>query len=386
MTAPTSRAQRIGALLVRSPLGAAEFVGELGLPDEVTIEDVLDGRYELTPSELVAAADVLDVPVTVLTGDLPIDRHLGVSLRLGQVQQATDVPYEALALADRLLDQQAVLDSWFGPVASPLDGVPMSTITYGKEAGPNSADRVRRLLGLGKDPIQDMVELVERLGYPVVFRDLPDGLHGLNIRDEREGRVTRVIIVSARDVWTRQRFTLAHELCHALYDDPGQVIVDRVEVPDIVPEVRAQTFARELLLPRTALAQEVRAARTRRVGGQSREWRGVVAHVMARWGVSRDAVVRALVDDRLATREELAAVEEEQVSALIADAGLADDWREASAAEHEESGSPLLLNRAVRAFGEGLVNTRFVADVLGEDPETTERLLAEQGWLAPAAS
>jgi hypothetical protein len=107
---------------------------------------------------------------------------------------------------------------------------------------------------------------------------------------------------------------------------------------------------------------------------------------MARWGVSRDAVLRALVDDRLATREELAAVKKGLVSNLITEAGLAEGWREASAAEHEESGSPLLVQRAVRAFGEGWVNTRFVADVLGEEPATTERLLAEQGWITPTAA
>ena len=49
-------------------------------------------------------------------------------------------------------------------------------------------------------------------------------------RDEREGTPARVIVVASDDAWARQRYTLAHELCHALYDDAGQFIVDKIEI------------------------------------------------------------------------------------------------------------------------------------------------------------
>ena len=65
-------------------------------------------------------------------------------------------------------------------------------------------------------------------------------MHGLNVQDEREGISTRLIIVSSSGPWTLQRYTLAHELGHSLYNDAGQVIVDLVEEPDRLPELRAE--------------------------------------------------------------------------------------------------------------------------------------------------
>ncbi|MDQ3484688.1 MAG: ImmA/IrrE family metallo-endopeptidase, partial [Actinomycetota bacterium] len=236
MSSPTSPATIIAALLGQSDGLEAELAEALDLPDGVLLDDVLSGAHLLTPSDLIAASDVLGVPVTVLTGDVPMDRHLGVSLRMGRVSGAADVPLDALTYADTVLGHQAVLDSWLGPVVSPLAGVAMHTDKYRIAAGTQSADRVRRVLGLGSGPVVDLVGLIERLGYPVLFRELPEALHGLNVRDERGGTVARVIVVSTRGGWPMQRYTLAHELCHALYDDPGQVIVDRVEVPDMLTE------------------------------------------------------------------------------------------------------------------------------------------------------
>jgi len=137
----------------------------------------------------------------------------------------------------------------------------MSTDAFRVRAGQKSAQLVRDGLRLGADPIPDLVDLAERLGFPVAFRALPEDMHGLNVQDQREGIVTRLIIVSTRGPWTLRRYTLAHELCHALYDDAGRVIVDVVEEPVRLPEVRAESFARHLLLPADALARDVEQAR-----------------------------------------------------------------------------------------------------------------------------
>ena len=373
MVDSASPAGRIGVLLSQSGVAAPELARVLALPDGVGVEDVLSGAHLLTASDLVAAADVLDVPVTVLTGQVPMDRHLGVSLRLGRIPGAADAPVDALKYADMVLGHTAVLDSWLGSVGSLLAGVRMHTTDYRLRAGQLSADRVRRVLKLGQDPIIDLVGLVERLGYPVVFRQLPEGLHGLNVRDERGGRPIRVIVVSTRGGWTLQRYTLAHELCHALYDDPGQVIVDGVDVPEVLTELRAEAFARELLLPRKGLAADVRSLQIRGLAD-------LTATLMLRWGMSRDAVVRALVDDQHAREDDLAPVRAARVADLIAGAGLSGTWGELSENQHAEAGSPMLVERAVRAYGDGLVSSWVVAELLGEDQETTEHILAEQGW------
>jgi len=376
-TMPSSPVGRIELLLGHSDVSRADLARVLDLPRDVTVDDVLAGDYPLSPTDLVAIADLLDVPVTVLTGQVPMDRHLGVSLRLGAVE-AADVPTGALQYADTLLGYRALLDSWLGSVCSPLAGIGMSTDSYFMRAGQKSAQRVRDGLRLGEDPIPDLVGLIERLGFPVVFLPLPEGMHGLNVRDEREGTPTRVIIVSTLGPWTQQRYTLAHELCHALYDDAGQVIVDLVEVPERLPELRAESFARHLLLPAEALAEDVRQALKENTSQEV-----LTARLMVRWGMSKQAVLRALEKDGHATPKEVAALQGRPVGQLMARAGLTEQWQILSAGQAEPSGSPWLVSRALEAYGKGWVGAHVVADLLDQDLETTERQLVAQGWAAP---
>jgi hypothetical protein len=376
-TLPSSPVGRIELLLGHSDVSRAELARVVALPDDVTVDDVLAGNYPLSPTDLVAVADLLDVPVNVLTGQVPMDRHLGVSLRLGSVE-AADVPTEALQYADTLLGYRALLDSWLGALRSPLAEVSMSTDSLYVRAGQKSAQRVRDGLQLGEDPILDLVGLTESLGFPVAFRPLPEGLHGLNVRDEREGTPTRLIMVSTLGPWTLQRYTLAHELSHALYDDAGQVIVDLVEVPDRLPELRAECFARHLLLPAEALARDVWQAQKE---GVSQEV--LTARLMVRWGMSKQAVLRALQNDQLAGPDETAAVRGRPVDQLMAAASLTERWQALSAGQSDPCGSPWLVSRALEAYHHGWVGAHVVADLLGQDLEITERQLLEQGWADP---
>ena len=378
-TLPSSPAGRIGLLLRHSGVSGAQLARVLDLPVEVSVDDVLAGRYRLSAADLVAVAELLDVPPTVLSGEVPINRHLGVSLRLGTVE-APDVPADALEYADRMLRYRGLLDSWLGAWHSPLAGVGMSTDGFYVRAGRESAQRVRDGLQLGEEPIADLVGLAERLGFPVAFRLLPEGMHGLNVQDEREGVATRLIIVSARGQWTLQRYTVAHELGHALYDDAGQVIVDLVEIPDRLPELRAESFARHLLLPAAALKREV--GRARRDG---LSWDVLTAHLMVRWGMSKQAILRALEDDGLASPEETAVIRTTRVDDLMAEAGLTEQWQALCAGQSEPCGSPWLASRALEAYSHGWVGAHVVADLLDQDVETTRDQLVAQGWAEPDA-
>lgn len=376
-TLPSSPADRIALLLTHSDVSKEELARVLALPAGVPVDAVLTGGYQLSPADLVEVADLLDVPVTVLSGQVPINRHLGVSLRLGTVD-APDVPDDALQYADRLLRYRGLLDSWLGMQPGPLAGVDMSTDRFYKKAGQVSAERVRDGMRLGEEPLADLVGLVEELGFPVAFRRLPDGVHGLNVRDGREGMVTRLIIISTQGPWTLQRYTLAHELCHALYDDDGQVIVDLVEIPDRLPELRAEAFARHLLLPARALERDVRRGRS-----EGLPWQALTAGLMVRWGMSKRAILRALEADQLASPEETAAVRARPVDQLMADAGLTERWRELSAGQSEPSGSPWLVSRALEAYRRGWVGAHVVADLLNQDVKTTREQLVAQGWAEP---
>jgi hypothetical protein len=322
-------------------------------------------------------ADLLDVPVTVLSGQVPFDRHLGVSLRLGRVE-APEVPKEALQEAERLLRSRHLLDSWLGRETSPLATVSMSHERYAKKAGKVSAQRVRDGMDLGEGPLTDLVGLAEELGFPVAFLPLPKGVHGFNVQDAREGAMTRLIIISTEGPWTLQRYTLAHEICHGLYDDDGQVIVDLIDVPDLLAEVRAESFARHLLLPALGLKEEVGRER-----GLGTSWPVLTARLMIRWGISRRAVLHALEEERLASPDETLPIREATIRELMADAGLSEQWKELSADQSVPSGSPRLVERALEAYSRGLVGVRLVAELLGRDVESTRSELIAQGWAAP---
>lgn len=379
-TLPSSPGGRIELLLRHSAVSESAVRRALALPEHIAVEDVFAGQYALSPTDLVAMADLLDVPPTVLSGQVPIDRHLGVSLRLGSVE-AADVPGDALEYADKLLRYKGLLDSWLGVLRSPLAGIGMSTDAFHVVAGQKSAQRVRDGLGLGTDPIPDLVDLAERLGFPVAFRPLPESVHGLNVQDQREGILTRLIIVSTRGPWTLQRYTLAHELCHALYNDAGQVIVDVLEEPVRLPEIRAESFARHLLLPADALARDVRSAQQDRV-----PLAVMTARLMVRWGMSKLAVLRALENDQLANRDATAVIRGRSVDQLMAAAGLTERWQVLSSGQADSSGSAWLVSRALEAYSHGWIGASVVADLLDQDVELTRQQLTEQGWAAPAGA
>ena len=71
-TLSSSPADRIALLLTSSGISHEELAQVLDLPAGVSVDDVLAGNHELSPSDLVAVSDVLDVPVTVLSGQVPL--------------------------------------------------------------------------------------------------------------------------------------------------------------------------------------------------------------------------------------------------------------------------------------------------------------------------
>jgi len=117
--------------------------------------------------------------------------------------------------------------------------------------GAKRAREARAELGLAAEaPVGCVLTLVEdRLGLPVVFAALPDGIAGCCWR---EG--DRVVLwVNGTDAVVRQRFTLAHELGHVRCGHDDHVPVETFETlggkTTDSREVQANAFAAELLAP-----------------------------------------------------------------------------------------------------------------------------------------
>lgn len=117
--------------------------------------------------------------------------------------------------------------------------------------GPRKAEEFRRTHGLGCQPLGDLVALIEQTtGHDVAVLDAGADEHGLTMHDP-ERDVTFIGVARTRRPM-RQRSTLAHELAHALFADWADSTDLSVRSPE---EIRADSFARHLLLPAEGLRE-----------------------------------------------------------------------------------------------------------------------------------
>ena len=107
--------------------------------------------------------------------------------------------------------------------------------------------RVREQLNLGIDPIQNLLNSLEEIGFIVIFIDAIAGFDG------KEGMVGNMpFIVLNRDSFgDRQRYNLAHEL--------GHILIKHFGLDD---ERVAHMFAGALLVPKDSLIRDLGKTRT----------------------------------------------------------------------------------------------------------------------------
>lgn len=377
----SGQAAGLAAALAASGLDASELAA-VPLPPGARLEDVLSGEVLLGMDGLIAVSLLTDTPIRVITGRAPASSSLSVSLRLGEFDTADDLG-ATLAHAARVLSHRALIVRWLGEPSMPLAGFAASRHRFALAAGEISAQRVRDVLGYGEtDPLGDVTELLESQGWPVTHRMMPEGVHGLAVRESgADGAATAWAVYAAVSVpWTRQRWTLAHEMSHVLHDDIGQYVVETADEGEALPEVRAEAFARHLLLPPAALAAALPA------DARARGWDAVVGGLIVEFGVSRRAVVKSLISDGHATADDLARVTAAPVALLIDAAGARERWNALAERQHEPQGSPWLVAGAAELYAQGLADVRVVADVMDVEPGDAAERLASLGWAPTAAA
>lgn len=386
-TAPDTAGQRLALLLQSVGKSHTDVVDDLIIPDLASLEDLLADKRAPTPDEALLLAAYLDVPIGVLTGRIPARGSRGLALRLGTMQAPADIR-APLAYAHTMLRIQHLLRSWF-PDAESLclqrARAVRSRDGFMKKAGEVSAARLRSVLDLGEEPITDLTAVVEGLGIPVAHRPMEEGsnLTGMAVPDHLDGRQRWTIVVNSDDTWLRQRYTQAHELSHVLFEDSDDVIVEHVEVRDLAPEWRAESFARHLLVPTLAL-RAFWTGRAADAGDASGDGR-LIGAAMMHFGVSRAVILKALVEDGMLSSERADRWSGVAVQQLMTAAGGLEWWKDGAAREGCFAPSPMLLNLALDAYHQGLIDVRVVAELLEEDPEAVRADLAERGW-APVES
>ncbi|MFG2270674.1 helix-turn-helix domain-containing protein [Streptomyces chartreusis] len=114
-----------------------------------------------------------------------------------------------------------------------------------------AADDSRAVVDLETDVL--ITACAQKFGVDVGVTRLPHGVDGLTWQTD----TFRLILIGPTETWTRQRFTLAHELGHILARDAQELVVESHVAPGRqkdLTEVRANVFASNLLMP----AAEVR--------------------------------------------------------------------------------------------------------------------------------
>lgn len=344
----------------------------------------LSGVYVPPTSALyLAISDLTGIESEVLTGEISPDCTLAVAMRSrGQTapRQVLDRSLEVLRATRAVVRLEPHAKLWRR--LRTLQGRFPHVTTWGvaRTSGQQAGLMLRAEVGLGNDPILDLAALVESFGIPVEFSlDLPDGLHGVSSWTQTRMGWIASITINAQDLWTVQRFTLAHEFCHVMHEDrPSDLTTEVWENKSIASdpsEARAEAFASNLLAPRAGLAAHWRHER---LGTQPLLI--ALARVMWQWGLSREAACYALQDcagvqwTAVHTEEGKAA----HVGDMIRHAGLRDEWAQMEeSAERIFAPSTWLTEATAELFLDGRLPIESHAAVTGLKPaDVLQRLIA----------
>jgi Zn-dependent peptidase ImmA (M78 family)/DNA-binding XRE family transcriptional regulator len=154
----------------------------------------------------------------------------------------------------------------------------------------HDALELRQWLGLGFNPVTDIVTLLElQLGVRVYIRKLDVRVAGLFAFDEALGAC---MLLNANHPRERRAQTAAHELAHFISTRRRAEILDERENLNSKEERYANSFARAFLTPSPAVKLKFREI----TAGAEKLTRRHVVILAHFFGVSREAMVRRLED------------------------------------------------------------------------------------------
>lgn len=342
------------------------------------------GHSPLSAGQFLLISAVTNIPVPVLTGEVPPYQSAGIALRAREKRTGADALLPAYQRGVEFLQVTRLLNSW-NQSGRNVQLRKLRAVISNHQWPPKSGEETARQVRLRMEkwgwlertaPIIDLVGVIERTGIPVEFTHIfPDGVHGLTVHDGALGVWDGVILINANDYWTRQRYTLAHEWAHALFADAETSFVnDNTTVESsIAEEVRAESFAHNLLAPAPALKQQWQTFLRARRGVAS----SAVCDLMLHFGLSRDAVAIALRN--LGVDQETLQMGG-SVTSQMNSAGLGEAWTAACADQHVAGASPWLMESALQRYAEGKVSAGTVARVLGRPTAEVAAELTAQGW------
>jgi Zn-dependent peptidase ImmA (M78 family) len=235
--------------------------------------------------------------------------------------------------------------------------------------GRATAARFRRDHHLGWQPLGDLVAVIEQTtGIDVSVLDAGPDEHGLTMRDPE--RNTVFIAVARTRHPMRQRSTLAHELGHVQFEDWQDNTAGNWSGRSPT-EVRADAFARHLLLPGDGLREFL--------GSQELVSQSTLSAVVQRFLVSPAIAAIALEQAEYidaATKAEWMAL---STFPLAVRFGWSDQYDALLADSDRRRAPQRLLARAINGYAEGVLSAQTIATLRGITLETAEAELREAG-------
>lgn len=247
--------ERVRRLIEESGITQSAFAERVGI-EPTKLSKSLNGTRRFSSTELALIGEFARVTVDwLVTGE---EMAVATAARASVGSSSETV----LALAQEYSTMRADLatlgyrQGWQLPEPVSLRG---SWISQGQELAESAA---KRIVEAGLNVAGDLAGVIERVfGIDVAVCELGEGFDGLAVATAE----ARLIIVDATPIAARQRFTMAHELCHLLASDDQQIHTD----PDIYSsaskrgesEVRANAFAAALLMPEAGMREWLQGRR-----------------------------------------------------------------------------------------------------------------------------
>jgi Zn-dependent peptidase ImmA (M78 family) len=246
--------------------------------------------------------------------------------------------------------------------------------TVNSEAeGRAAAERFRRDHHLGLQPLGDLVALIEQsAGIDVAVLDAGPDEHGLTMRDSQRGAVFIGVARTRRPM--RQRSTLAHELGHVVFGDWADNDAGNWSERSSA-EIRADAFARHLLLPVEGLGEFLGDPRPVNLSTLST----VVQRFLVSPAMAAIVLEQAGYID-MPTKQEWMALSARQLAVRF---GWGDQYQTLQADADQRRAPQRLLARAINGYAEGVLSAQAIATLRGITPENVAAELREAG-IVPA--
>lgn len=348
----------------RAGLGQRALAQALALSESM-VSRIETGKRDVSAFELGLLHETFGWDVRELLGIERPKAKIELAARLRAADGHTAHAGERAATLieiDALLDDLGIDGAAGGlQLDKPLP-VPVDERTAVAE-GEAAAARIREDAGI-TGPLVDLYDFAEGvLGIDVLAQPLDGSCDGIVAVGDRF--VLAVIDNSSTVIGARRRFTLAHEIAHAVFGDVRDSVRFEDKGQDPLVELRADRFAGALLMPET----DIRA-----VCGANPSF-VELAHAMYTFRVSWAALKKRLAQLGIDVNGRVAAMDPGEI---FDRAGRSADLRDLEAHDTDSSlRMPSRINRRIRtAYEDARIGSALVGTAFGVDGEELDRLLA----------